>query len=187
VMVWIKDAYTVRLPGHVLVRDSKGSHFVTESEAEQNGNKVTLPAPLLAPARDLYDEWVKTAKYLRSLSGSQFGDLQEYTAKMRKRVEHESPEGRERAVVLAKMKANEDRYFALQYVYDNIPRKHEAAYIKQVDNGTPEQLAVFRERAEGMALTGMPEPKQLGFVIEAIAYIAQSETPQVKGGSGGTP
>ncbi|HPY32017.1 MAG TPA: hypothetical protein PLT00_15805 [Verrucomicrobiota bacterium] len=173
VLIASNEGYTIRLPGHVLVPDSQGSHFVTESEAIKNGYKTALPTPRLVPALDLCKEWAHHIKYLRTLHDIEFGWLQEYTEKMRKRVEVESPDGSERDQALALMKANEDRYFALQYVYENIPRKHEAEYRKQVDKGTPEQLADFRERVEGMSLAGLPEPKQLALATDAISQITR--------------
>ncbi len=171
VLVQINDGYAIRLPGHVVVRDLQGGHFISESEAAKTGNIVTMPAPKLALPADIYAEWLRYIKYLRGMRDTQFGELQSYTSKMIRRVENESPDSPERQVALTRMKQSENFYFALQFVYENIPRKHEANYMKLVVNGTPEQLAAFRERAEGMTLAGMPEPKQLGLVTEAIGGV----------------
>jgi hypothetical protein len=93
---------------------------------------------------------------------------------MIRRVEIESPDSPEREAAMKLMKQKEDYYFAMHFVYENIPRKHEANYVSLVRNGTPEQLAAFRERVEGMTLAGIPEPKQLGMVTEAIVQMVQS-------------
>jgi len=171
VLVPSDNGHVVRLPGLVLVRDSEGGHFISESDAAQSGHKVALPAPKLTPAAEIYAEWLRYIKYLRGMRDTQFGELQSYTSKMIRRVENESPDSPEREVALTRMKQKENLYFALQFVYENIPRKHEANYMKLVVNGTPEQLAAFRERVEGMTLAGMPEPKQLGLVTEAIGGV----------------
>jgi len=96
VLVPSDSGYVIRLPGLVLVRDSEGGHFLPESEAVENGNKVATPAPKLTPAADIYDAWVSFIKYLRRDPGRQFGELQSYTSKMIRCVENESPDSSER-------------------------------------------------------------------------------------------
>lgn len=169
VLISTGTGFTIRLPGYVLVRDSNGGHFISEPDAAKTGYKVATPAPKLTPAADIFDAWaIRDKKLLRP--GTPFGELQSYTAKMLRRVESESPDSPEREVALRRMKQKEDFYFALQFVYENIPRRHEPHYTKLICNGTPEQLAAFRERVEGMTLAGgLPEPKLLALLTKSIS------------------
>ena len=67
------------------------------------------------------------------------------------------------------MKKKEDRCFAVDFVYNYIPRKYEEKCLALIRSATPAQLILFREKVEAMTLAGLPEPKLLGMVTEAVS------------------
>jgi hypothetical protein len=169
VLIASDEGYTIRLPGHVLVRDSQGSHFVSESDAEKSGHKVAHDAPRLTPAKDVYKHWRSSIAQLSRNRHVGPSYLLSVTTKMIKRIEDESPEGPEREDALAEMRNAENLYFAADFIYDNIPRKYEAKCLALIGSATPEQLVGFRTKADAMLLAGMPEPKLLGMVTNSIS------------------
>ena len=168
VLVEIGGAYTIRLPGLVLVRDSHGGHFVCESEAVKSGYKIAHPAPKLAPAKDVYRHWESSLKQMCRQPDTTPSYLLSATTNAIKRIEAESPEGAEREAALLKMKKAENVFFA-RAVLDEIVKKCEAKALEWVGNATPEQLVTFRQKVEGKILAGMPEPKLLGMVTKVIS------------------
>ena len=162
VLVPISGGYTVRLPGHVLIRDETGSCFVSESEAEASGHVVTSPSPRLVPAMDIHRTWLAHFNYFISINEPP-SFLFFYTEKMLKRVETESPEGAERDRVLETLRNMSNSTFAIGFVAENAPKKNEPQLIDQIIHATPEQWAAFREQAEGMQLAGLTPQNLLGY------------------------
>ena len=171
VLVPTEKGYSIRLPGLVFTRDADGGHFLSESDAVQNENKIALPAPRLTPAKDIAVVWERHLKHLFVSARTRPRDIQKYTAQMIRRVQAESPDGSNRDAVLAKMQIMEDKHFALQLVADNIPSKHFPKYYNLMTDATPAQLATFRKHAEAMWLDGLSEPRQLEMVLQAIAQM----------------
>ena len=169
VLIQTGNGYTIRLPGLVLVQGSRGGHFIRESEALKNGHKVACPAPKLTPVRDVYKAWQDHIKWLLRQPDPRASDCLSSTKERIKQMEEECPEGPLREAALAAMKGKEDFHFAADFVYDNIPRKHEDKCLAMIGSATLEQLGMFREKVEGMMLSGLPEPKLLGTVTNAIS------------------
>ena len=168
VLVPTNDGYTIRLPGYVLMPDSMGSHFVSESEAVKNGNKVTLPAPKLTPAKDVYNYWESSIQRMGRNPSTTPDYCLSFTTKMIKRIEDESPEGPERDAALTVMKIAENDFFAKAFL-DDLIKKCAAKARVWLGNATTEQLVAFRQKVEGMMLAGMPEPKLLAMVTKSIS------------------
>jgi hypothetical protein len=166
VLVPINGGFTVRLPGLVLVRDEQGGHFLSETEAVENGQIIAHASPKLIPALDIFRKWIDYDNHLEK-SGASPGSRQCYADKMAKRVENESPDCPKRADVLGGLKNYANVCFALEFVRENASKKVEKQLINQVVSATPELLAVFREQVEGMALAGVQPQKLLGFFDEA--------------------
>jgi hypothetical protein len=159
VLVPIKDGFTVRLPRLVLVHDEHGGHFISETEALDNGHKVAHPSPKLVPAMDIVRAWQVHQEYLRR-SDTKPDSYQFYAEKMAKRIENESPDSPTRTAALEGFKCYANSCYAFNYVCENAPKKDESRMIKQVASATSEQLAAFREKTEGLALAGI-EPQKL--------------------------
>jgi hypothetical protein len=169
VLIQTDNGYTIRLPGLMLVQDSRGGHFIRESEAVEKGYKAAYPAPKLTPAKDIYDRWLACLKPLRGQTSAKPSEFLAFTTTKIKQMEAESPEGPEREHFLMEMKKAEDFYCAADFVYDYISRKYEKKCQALIGSASPEQLVVFRQKVEGMKLAGLPEPKLLGMVTKAIS------------------
>jgi hypothetical protein len=164
VLIPSDDGYTIRLPGHVLVRDSQGGHFVSESEAAKIGNIVAIPAPKLTPAQDIYNYWVSSLEKMRRNPSTTASYCLSFTANRIKQIDAESPIGPEREAALVVMKEAENVFFA-----KDIIKQFEAKALAWAGNATPEQLVAFRVKVEGRMLAGVPEPKLLAMVAKSIA------------------
>lgn len=166
VLVPIKDGYTVRLPGLVLVRDDQGSHFLSETEALNKGHKVAHPSPKLVPVMDIIRKWQAYDEHLRRRKSTP-DSHQRYAEKMAKRIEDESPEGQVRTNALEGFKIYANGCFALEFVRQNASAKVQEQFINQIVSATPEQLSAFREKAEGLALAGIDPQKLLASFRES--------------------
>jgi|EBPBio282013_DNA_FD.fasta_scaffold06620_6 hypothetical protein len=159
VLAQADDSYTIRLPGHVLLQSSEGGHFIPESEAVKNGHEIAHPAPKLTPAQDVYNNWLSTLEQMRGNPDTTQSYCLNFTANRIKQIETESPEGPEREAALAAMKEAANVFFA-RNVLGDIIKKYEARVLTWTANATPEQLAAFREKIEGMMLAGVATPDQ---------------------------
>jgi hypothetical protein len=162
VLVAAANGYTVRLPGLLLVE----GHFLSEAEAVQNGHKVP-PTPRLIPARIIAKELDRALLQLRHRRDTIPSQLFDRVGRALQLIESQSPEGPEREAILKKVRDMENFYFAWTYVFENVPRVHELQCTKLIFNATPDQLAVFRERAEGLKLAGNAPKKLLRFFNDA--------------------
>jgi len=169
VLIQTGNGYTVRLPGLVLVRGARGGHFIRESEALKSGQKVACPAPKLTPVRDVYKDWQDHIKWLLRQPDPRASDCLSSTTERIKQILEESPEGPERETALAAMKRKEDFYFVSDYVYNDVPRRHEEQCLALIRSASPEQLVMLRKKVEAMMLAGLPEPKLLGMVTKAVS------------------
>jgi hypothetical protein len=169
VLIRTSIGFSIRLPGLLVVQGPDGGHFVPESEALKNGYKVACAAPKLTPARDVYIRWRKCLKLLLRQPSTTPSDLLSSTSARIKQAEEECREGLERDAVLAEMKKHEDHYVVEDFVYNNIPRKHEAKCLALIRSATPAQLLLFREKVGAMMQAGLPEPKLLEMVTKTIS------------------
>jgi hypothetical protein len=169
VLVPTDQGFTIRLPNYVLVRDAQGSYFVPESEARRNGYKMA-PAPRLTPPNDLMKLWTEGIKdILECLSDCGPAAPVHFTADIIKKVETECQEGPERDRVLAAMKEAENLYFLHNFIYEYCPRKFEAKAHRLIQGMPSAQMAAMREKAAGMMLAGIPEPRLLVMFTRAIS------------------
>lgn len=168
VLTLVNGVFAIRLQTQVFKSDSEGGRFITESEAIENGYKVTGPAPQLTPAKTLYFEWSRRLKSMRKNPASTTGNYAQYFAAMVQRVERESPEGVVKLVVLELMSKARDLQTALHYVEDYIPRVHQKKFVKLLNTAKPEQIAALCCQIKNTALAGQPEFQQLKCVTDII-------------------
>jgi hypothetical protein len=157
------------------VESPDGGHFIPESEAIKNGQIVAPALKKVTPAMVIWKELLRLTREFMADGGEWARTLQAVTADSIRQVMAESPEGPERDEVLYLMRHNENVFFAYAFTFDHVPKRHWSECKEQLATATADQLAAYREKAEGMKLDGIPTQKLIGMFSSPAARNPQPE------------
>lgn len=130
---------------------------------QKNEQKVA-PLPKVTSVEEIWKKWQQLMLHFTSYKDCAPAVLQMLTADCIKQVMEESPESPARDLVLRTLQHHEDLHFAGQFIFDHCKKKTErTACFQIIGKAAPEQLADFREKSEGMLLSGIAPKKLLGF------------------------
>jgi len=156
--------YRINVPGLVYLETPDGRHLVSEQEARENGQIVAPVVRKVITLDDIIGEWNSLYASLTCDGDCAPAVLQWLAADCIKQLEEVSA-SRERDRFLSFLKDCENFYFAGQFIYDHCRVKAERTkHFQTIGKATPDQLAAFREKAEGMALAGIAPKKLLGYL-----------------------
>ena len=155
--------YRINVPGLVYLETPDGRHLVSEQEALENGQIVAPVVRKVITLDDIIGEWNRLYDSLTCEGDCAPAVLQWSAADCIKQLEKEVPASRERDHFLNFLKCRENIYFAGQFIFDHCRVKAERTkHFQTIGKATPDQLATFRDKAEGMLLAGIAPKKLLG-------------------------
>lgn len=171
--------YRIQVPGMVFIADAEGGYFIPETEAIKSG-KIVAPR-VVKTAIDITQEWQAAVQHFEAVGQTRMSTFLVMTTEAIKEIETETlADDPFREQALGCLRSFETIYFDHAFLFDQIPKSFWQQGIKLLANATMEQLEAFRQKAEGLMLAGLSQPKQLAMATEALTQIAQQPGTRTK-------